>query len=139
VTTTACKLTKGTRYDLDSLTFAGWTGPDAAIAHADDTLDCWAYFADSVYLGPDADGVEPLFAAAPDTTLTPRLDSLVCWMEDRDIADAMIELLCECGIDYRTEDDRRSLKVFVAAADHVAAVAAFRGLQCGLMYAGERG
>lgn len=60
---TATKLTKGTRYDIDSLTFAGWSGPDEAIANADESLDCWAYFADGVYLGPDSDGVEPLFAA----------------------------------------------------------------------------
>mgnify|MGYP000848197736 FL=1 len=54
---TATKLTKGTKYDLDSLTCVDWTGDDTG-------LDCWAYFRDGVYLGPDADGVEPLFAAA---------------------------------------------------------------------------
>ena len=54
---TATKLTKGTKYDLDGLTCVDWTGDDAG-------LDCWAYFRDGVYLGPDADGVEPLFAVA---------------------------------------------------------------------------
>lgn len=51
------KLTKGERYDLDSLRCADWTGDDAG-------LDCWAYFRDGIYLGPDADGVEPLFVDA---------------------------------------------------------------------------
>lgn len=48
------KLTKGDRYDLDTLDCVDWTGDDTG-------LNCWAYFADGVYLGPDADGVEPLF------------------------------------------------------------------------------
>jgi len=54
---TATKLTKGAKYDLSTLTCVDWTGDDTG-------LDCWAYFADGVYLGPDADGVEPLFAVA---------------------------------------------------------------------------
>jgi hypothetical protein len=55
---TAKKLTIGTAYDLDSLTLAGWTGPH-------DGLCCWDYFdASDCYLGPDADGIEPLFDVA---------------------------------------------------------------------------
>lgn len=54
VTTEPAKLTKGERYDVDALKCVDWTGDDTG-------LNCWAYFADGVYLGPDADGVEPLF------------------------------------------------------------------------------
>ena len=55
---TATKLSKGIKYDLNSLTCVDWTGDDSG-------LDCWAYFdRDGVYLGPDADGVEPLFTVA---------------------------------------------------------------------------
>ena len=55
---TATKLTIGTVYDLDSLTLAGWTGPHGGLC-------CWYYFdAAGRYLGPDQDGLEPLFYVA---------------------------------------------------------------------------
>lgn len=51
------KLTKGQKYDTDTLTLTGWTGPHEG-------LSCWDYFgADGEYLGADDDGVEPLFAS----------------------------------------------------------------------------
>ena len=127
MTTTASKLTKGTRYSLDRLAFAGWTGPDAA--HADDTLDCWAYFANGVYLGPDADGVEPLFFVAPDAT--PRLDSLVCWM-DAPVAATLVGLLrVELDLEVRVELELHDMRVYVAESDFRVANAAFRGFQLG--------
>ena len=51
------RLTTGQKYDVDTLFLAGWsTGEDHRIGyHYSD------YFRDGVYLGPDADGVEPLF------------------------------------------------------------------------------
>ena len=126
-TTTARKLTTGTRYDFARLAFAGWTGPDAAIANADDTLDCWAYFRDGVYLGPDADGVEPLFSA--DTT--PRLDSLVCWM-DAHVAAKLVGLLrVELDIDVRVELELYDMRVYVAESNAQIANAAFLGFQLG--------
>lgn len=52
------KLTKGEKYDTDTLNLTGWTGPH-------DGLFCWDYFsADGEYLGADDDGVEPLFTVA---------------------------------------------------------------------------
>lgn len=52
------KLIKGTKYDTDTLTLTGWTGPH-------DGLSCWDYFdGDGEYLGADDDGVEPLFEVA---------------------------------------------------------------------------
>lgn len=52
------KLTKGQKYN-QNLDFAEWDNP-----HDEDTTGYhWRdYFADGVYLGPDNDGVEPLFA-----------------------------------------------------------------------------
>ena len=60
-----------------------------------------------------------------------KLDRPVCWPEDPAIAQAAVELLGECGIDCRTEDEHGTTKVFVAAADHVAACAAFQGMMYG--------
>jgi hypothetical protein len=51
-------LTLGKRYNTGALTCIGWTGGDGS---GHDGYDCWAYFADGVYLGPDEYGIEPLF------------------------------------------------------------------------------
>lgn len=57
MTKTAIKLNIGEKYDIDTLTLAGWTG-------AHEGLSCWDYFlSDGTYRGPDQDGVEPLFDA----------------------------------------------------------------------------
>lgn len=56
MTTTETKLVKGEKYDVDSLVVSGWTGDSDGLFYAD-------YFdADGRYKGPDAEGVEPLFA-----------------------------------------------------------------------------
>lgn len=56
-TNTETKLTKGEKYDVDSLVVVGWTGDSEGLFFGD-------YFdAAGVYRGPDADGVEPLFDA----------------------------------------------------------------------------
>lgn len=52
-------LTKGKKYDADKLELLGWNNPNNEDLAG---YDCWAYFdRDGVYLGPDADGVEPEF------------------------------------------------------------------------------
>jgi hypothetical protein len=56
-TTTETKLVKGAKYDVGSLVVSDWTGPAET-----DTLYYGNYFTDGVYLGPDEDGNEPLFA-----------------------------------------------------------------------------
>ena len=49
-------LTTGEYYAVDALKFVGWSGPGTA------GYNYFDYFADGgVYLGPDSDGIEPLF------------------------------------------------------------------------------
>lgn len=63
-------LTKGESYDLDTLDFDGWTGPESANiydadGHRNPGMDAYSvsdYFHAGVYLGPDMHGVEPVFA-----------------------------------------------------------------------------
>lgn len=62
-TTTEKTLTAGIRYEVESLELTDWTDAD------DDRYVDWAnyadYFApDGRYLGPDKDGVEPMFRAS---------------------------------------------------------------------------
>ena len=52
-------LKTGQRYDVDTLTFAGWTIGDGTGTDGYSYLD---YFRDGIYLGPDSYGIEPLFA-----------------------------------------------------------------------------
>lgn len=52
---TETKLVRGAKYDVDSLGVSDWTGDSEGLYYGD-------YLTDGVYLGPDADGVEPLFA-----------------------------------------------------------------------------
>jgi hypothetical protein len=51
------KLIKGTKYDTDTLTLTGWTGPH-------DGLSCWDYF--------DGDGEYPGIALGPPTGRKPK-------------------------------------------------------------------
>ena len=63
------KLTKGQKYNVETLEFAGWTGNDAIYDESGnrnpgmDGYNVSDYFdADGRYLGPDIYGVEPTFA-----------------------------------------------------------------------------
>lgn len=57
------KLTKGTTYDVDAVRFADWHVPAGCDTDPDnDGYHYGNYFdAEGRYLGPDADGIEPLF------------------------------------------------------------------------------
>jgi hypothetical protein len=55
-------LTPGVAYDIRYLRFVGWRNEAGAIQGTLDGYSCWAYFdADDRYLGPDKDGVIPIF------------------------------------------------------------------------------
>lgn len=51
------ELVKGKKYDVSILSCIGWTDGDGT---GHDGYDCWAYFRDGVYLGPDKHGIEPI-------------------------------------------------------------------------------
>lgn len=54
-----CTLTKGNKYDTTKASGIGWTTSDG---EAPDGYNRWDYFdQDGIYLGPDEDGVEPLW------------------------------------------------------------------------------
>ena len=58
---TALRLTTGNKYDvtkLSALPVCEWIDPSDTIVGGYNYLD---WFRDGVYLGPDEDGVEPLF------------------------------------------------------------------------------
>ena len=54
----ATTLTVGQTYDLDTLSFAGWTDGDGTGTGG---YSCWDYFREGKYLGADEHGIEPLF------------------------------------------------------------------------------
>jgi len=57
------KCVKGRRYDTEHLRFVGWTEPNEG-------RNAFVYFdADGRYLGPDADGVEPLWSFPEDCAI----------------------------------------------------------------------
>lgn len=79
------RLVKGISYDTDALAFAGWSGGSG------EGLDAWAYFAaDGTYLGPDDDGVEPLFSEKPVYTI--RVPGQAAWATAATLEEAEAEL-----------------------------------------------
>jgi hypothetical protein len=55
-------LKKGKRYDVAALTLVGWTKGNGS-GHAGYSMPY--YFENGIYLGPDQDGIEPIFEELP--------------------------------------------------------------------------
>ena len=65
-------LTQDNRYETDALTFMGWSTGETHIPG----MDCWAYFdRDGRYLGPDEEGIEPVFVLAEGSVIRASSDA----------------------------------------------------------------